>query len=87
MVVYVALKKTNVIDDTVKLPRPKLTQEVLLKGSKEECMALIEELSARPENQSTDIIEVAISCIRFVGQKTYTSETITKNNGSRDTRG
>lgn len=83
---YVALKKTVVTDETVKLPRPKITQEVLLKGSKEECMAVIEELSARPENQSTEIITVDLTCVRFVGQKTHTSENIRKHNGSRDTR-
>ena len=81
---YVALKRTKVIDDTVVLPRPKLTQEVLLKGSKEECLNKIEELSMKPENQSTDLIEVELVALRYTGQKTQTSQSYRKGNGSRN---
>jgi len=86
MVVYCILRKTKVLDDDLKLPRPKLTQDVLLKASKEECLEEIEKLSLKPENQSTDIIEVELTCVKWKGQKTHTSENIRKNNGSRNTR-
>lgn len=84
MVMYVALKRTKVLDDNSKLPRPKLTQEVLLKGSKEDCMSKIEELSKLPQNQSTELIEVELIAVRFVGQQTQTSQSYRKHNGTRD---
>jgi hypothetical protein len=84
MVMYVALKRTKVLDDNAVLPRPKITQEVLLKGSKEECMNKIEELSMLPANQSTDLIEVELITVRYVGQKTQTSQSYRQGNGSRN---
>ena len=81
MVNYVVLRKTKVLDDSLKLPRPKLTQDVLLIASKEACMKLLEEISLKQENQSTDIVEVELSCVRFIGQKTTTSTRA--NNGKR----
>jgi hypothetical protein len=84
MVEYCVLKRTKVIDDDIILPRPKLTQELVVKGSKEQCQEKAEELSALLENQSTDIIEVEIICVRWVGQKTQTSARA--GNGSRNTR-
>lgn len=84
MVMYVALKRTKVLDDTVNLPRPKITQEVLLQASKEECMKKIEELSVLPVNQSTDQIEVELIVLRYTGQKTQTSQSYRQGNGTRD---
>ncbi|CAB4136042.1 hypothetical protein UFOVP917_31 [uncultured Caudovirales phage] len=81
---YVALKRTKVLDDTVNLPRPKITQEVLLQASKEECMKKIEELSVLPVNQSTDQIEVELIVLRYTGQKTQTSQSYRQGNGTRD---
>ena len=81
---YVALRRTKVINDEVKLPRPKITQEVIIKGSKEECMNKIEELSLLPQNQSTDIIEVELVAVKYDGQKTQTSQSYRKGNGSRN---
>jgi len=81
---YVALKRTKVLDDNAMLPRPKITQEVLLQGSKEECLAKIEELSVLPVNQSTDQIEVELIAVRYTGQKTQTSQSYRKGNGTRD---
>jgi hypothetical protein len=81
---YVALKRTKVIDETASLPRPKITQEVLLKGSKEECLNKIEELSMLPVNQSTDQIEVELIAVRYIGQKTQTSQSYRQGNGTRD---
>jgi hypothetical protein len=82
MVEYCVLKRTKVTDDEIILPRPKLTQELVMKGSKEQCLEKVEQLSALPENQSTDIIDVEIICVRWVGQKTQTSARI--GNGSRN---
>ena len=84
MVMYVALKRTKVINDEVKLPRPKLTQEVIITGSKEECMNKIEELSLLPQNQSTDLIEVELIAVKYDGQKSQTSQSYRKGNGSRN---
>lgn len=81
---YVALKRTKVIDESANLPRPKITQEVLLKGSKEECLNKIEELSMLPVNQSTDQIEVELIAVRYTGQKTQTSQSYRQGNGTRD---
>jgi len=84
MVEYCVLKKTKLIDDSVILPRPKLTQELVMRGSKEDCKAKVEELSLKPENQSTDMIEVAIVCVEFTGQKTHNSKEIHRDNGKRN---
>lgn len=78
---HVVLRRTDVIDDTVKLPRPKQTQEVILIGSKEDCMAKLEELSKLKQNQSSEIIQVDLLCLRWAGQKTYNSKEIRKDNG------
>ena len=85
MVTHCLLRRTTVIDDTVVLPRPKITQDLVMTGSKEACMEEIEKLSLKPENQSTDIIEVELTCVKWTGQKTQTSQSYRKNNGSRDT--
>ena len=84
MVEYCVLRKTRVIDDNIALPRPKMTQDVVMKGSKQQCQEKAEELSVLSENQSNDIIEVEITCVRWVGQKTYNSKTIHKDNGKRN---
>jgi hypothetical protein len=78
---HVVLKRTEVIDDTVKLPRPKLTQEIMLIGDKITCMEMLEELSELSINQSTDIIKVDLVCVPYTGQKTVTSTR--KDNGKR----
>lgn len=81
---YVALRKTKVINDQVVLPRPKLTQEVLLIGTEEECLQRIDEISLKPENISDDLIEVELVVVRHTGQKNYDSKSITRNNGKRN---
>lgn len=81
---YVALRKTKVINDQVVLPRPKLTQEVLLVGTEEECLQRIDEISLKPENISDDLIEVELVVVRHTGQKNYDSKSRTRNNGKRN---
>jgi hypothetical protein len=80
----VLLRRTEVVDDSLKLPRPKITQEVLLVGSEAVCKEMLEEIVQRPENQSTDQIEVILYVTKWDGQKTHTSQTYTKNNGKRN---
>lgn len=80
---HVVLKRTEVIDGTVQLPRPKLTQEVMVIGDKITCMEILEELSELSANQSSDIIRVDLLCVPYTGQKTITSATNKKDNGKR----
>lgn len=87
LVMYVALRKTKVINDSVVLPRPKLTQDVLLIGTEEECLQKIDEIVLKPENISDDIVEVELSVTKYAGQISYTSKSITRNNGKRNPRG
>lgn len=85
MVEYVALKRTTLLDEGLKLPRPKLTQEVLLIGSRSDCFDVINKLITLPENQSTDIIDVELVVVKYTGQITYNSKSIHKDNGKRNT--
>jgi len=78
---YAVLRRTEVIDDSVKLPRPKITQDVVLIGDKETCMEFLEDMSRLPINQSTDIIRVDLTCVPYTGQRKYNSKEVTKNNG------
>jgi hypothetical protein len=84
MVKWVALKKTTLLDDSIKLPRPKMTQEVLLIGGREECFEVINQMAEKPENWSTDIIDVDLCVVRYTGQISYNSKSIHKDNGKRD---
>jgi hypothetical protein len=78
---YVVLRRTEVIGDNLKLPRPKITQELALIGDKETCMEFLEDMSRLPINQSTDIIRVDLTCVPYTGQRNYNSKETTKNNG------
>lgn len=78
---HIVLRRTEVIDDTVKLPRPKITQDIVIIGDKQTCMEFLEEISRLPVNQSTDIIQVDITCVPYTGQRAYNSKEVTKNNG------
>jgi hypothetical protein len=81
---YVLLRKTILSDDAPSLPRPKLVQQVLHIGSKEECREKLDEIRLKSENESTEYIEVDLSVIKYSGQKTYNSKEITKDNGKRN---
>ena len=82
---YVLLRKTILCDDAPSLPRPKLVQQVLHIGSKEECREKLDEIRLKPENESTEYIEVDLSIAKYAGQKTYNSKEVTKDNGKRNT--
>lgn len=82
---YVALRKTKLVGKA-KLPRPKITQEVLHIGTEEECLQKIDEIVLKPENISDDLVEVELVVTRYEGQKTHDSKSIRKNNGKRNPR-
>ena len=69
---YVVIRKTTVIGD-IKLPRPKIVQDVVFRGAKEEAEQHLERLALLPQNQSTDIINCEIKIHKYDGQKTGTS--------------
>jgi hypothetical protein len=83
--VYVAIRKTCVADHVRHLPRPKIVQEVLHRGTLAECQQLIEELALLKRNQSTDEIEVLLTVQEDRNQKSYNSKEIRKDNGKRNT--
>lgn len=66
------------------LPRPKIVQEVVMTGSKSGCEAIAEDLRNDPKNQSSDIIAVEITVVKYSGQKTGTSRR--PENGNRNAR-
>lgn len=61
------------IDEEAVLPRPKLTQQVIVIGPHDVCMRAIEELAVLPQNQSTEQIEVELKVVKYHDQKTVTS--------------
>lgn len=81
----VLLRKSTVIGN-VKLPRPKIVQTVIMRGSTADCRAKMEEIRHLPENQSTDVIEVVIEVMHDRKQKSYNSHEIRKHNGKRNPR-
>jgi hypothetical protein len=80
----VVLRRTEVTDESLRLPRPKITQDVLYVGSDEECRAVLDSASLLPQNQSVDGIEVRLYITKWQGQKSHNSKTYTKNNGKRN---
>lgn len=82
--VKVLLRRTEVTDDSLRLPRPKITQDVLLVGSESCCREMLESIALLPENQSIDGIEVTLYITKWQQQQTHTSQTFTKNNGQRN---
>lgn len=81
---WTLLRRSIVRDHVRHLPRPKIVQDVLLVGDKEECHQKLDEIFLNPENQSTDQIEVTLYVTKFTGQKSHTSQTYTKDNGKRN---
>jgi hypothetical protein len=73
---YVAMKRTTTRDGIKNLPRPKLVQEVLLVGSKQECQDLIDRLVTQPENQSSREVCVELLISVFYNQKSFNSRDI-----------
>ena len=80
---FVAIRRTTVADHVRHLPRPKIVQEVLHRGTRAECQQLIDELAPLERNQSTDDIEVLLTVQEDRKQKSYNSKEIRKDNGKR----
>lgn len=80
---YVALRRTRVRDGYEHLPRPKLTQDVLLVAEKAACQAVIDDLAILPHNQSTEEIEVDLLVTVYDGHKSHNSKEIRRDNGKR----
>lgn len=77
----VLLRRTKVADHVTNLPRPKLTQEVIVVGTSEECHNKLDQIWFDKRNQSTEEIEVTLDVVRYTGQKNTTSAR--KGNGKR----
>ena len=82
---YVAIRRTIAADHMRHLPRPKIVQEVLHRGTRVECQRLIDELAVLPQHQSTEDIEVVLTVQEDRKQKSYNSKEIRKDNGKRNT--
>lgn len=67
------IRRTIVVNEHARLPRPKITQQVLHVGTKYECELMAEELRKLPENQPTEDIQVEITTPQYAKQKTGTS--------------
>ena len=80
---YVALRRSVTRDGYEHLPRPKIVQEVLLIGSKENCQSLIDELATQPMHMSTEEVFVDFLVTKYDGHKSHNSREIRKDNGKR----
>ena len=80
---FVALRRSITREGHEHLPRPKIVQEVLLIGSKENCQSLIDELVTQPMHFSTEEVFVDFLVTKYDGHKSHNSKEIRKNNGKR----
>lgn len=80
---HVALRRSITNDGYEHLPRPKIVQEVLLIGSKENCQSLIDELATQPMHMSTEEVFVDFLVTKYDGHKSHNSREIRKDNGKR----
>lgn len=80
---FVALRRSIVREGHEHLPRPKIVQEVLHIGTKQECQDLIDELAAQPMHFSTEEVFVDFLVAKYKGHKSHNSKEIRKHNGSR----
>lgn len=76
---WVLLRKSTVEDHVRNLPRPRIVQTVLRRGTRKECSELLEQIVHLPEHQSSDQIRVVLEIIIDRKQKDYTSREIHKN--------
>jgi hypothetical protein len=83
MSLHCVIRRSIVVGD-VKLPRPKIVQEVIMTGSKSGCEAMAEDLRDDPKNKSDDTIAVEIVVSKYMGQKNGTSAR--PQNGNRGVR-
>ena len=79
---FVLLRKTRVADHVKSLPRPRLTQDVIMVGGREELQDKLDMIWDRPENRSSEDIEVELVITKYKGQKNGTS--LRPRNGRRD---
>ena len=70
---YCVIRRSTVINDELKLPRPKIVNKVLLIGVQEECEQRLDEEFLKPENRSTDDIKVDFLVQPYNRQKDNTS--------------
>ena len=70
---YCVIRRSTVINDELKLPRPKIVNKVLLIGGQEECEQRLDQEFLKPENRSTDDIKVDFLVQPYKGQKDNTS--------------
>lgn len=80
---FVALRRSITREGHEHLPRPKIVQEVLLIGSKQNCQDLIDHLATEPMHFSTEEVFVDFLVTKYDGQKSHNSKEIRKNNGKR----
>ena len=80
---FVALRRSITREGHEHLPRPKIVQEVLLIGSKENCQDLIDHLATQPMHFSTEEVFVDFIVTKYDGHKSHNSKEIRKNNGKR----
>lgn len=80
---FVALRRSITREGHEHLPRPKIVQEVLLIGSKQNCQDLIDHLATQPMHFSTEEVFVDFLVTKYDGHKSHNSKEIRKNNGKR----
>ena len=81
---WTVIRLSTVREGVRYLPRPKIVQDVLLIGTKEECFSYLDEIFLKPENQSSDQIEVSLRACEYKGQRSHNSQEIRKDNGKRN---
>ena len=67
------IRRSTVINDALKLPRPKIVNKVLFVGPHDECVQKLDEEFLKPENRSTDDIKVDVMVQVYRDQKDNTS--------------
>ena len=80
---FVALRRSITREGHEHLPRPKIVQEVLLIGSKENCQSLIDELATQPMHFSTEEVFVDFLVTKYNDHKSHNSKELRKDNGKR----
>lgn len=80
---FVALRRSITREGHEHLPRPKIVQEVLLIGSKQNCQDLIDHLATQPMHFSTEEVFVDFLVTKYDGHRSHNSKEIRKNNGKR----
>jgi len=73
MRLHCVIRRSTVLNDSLKLPRPKIVNKVVLIGSEEECEQKLDEEFLKPENRSTEDIQVDLMMQIYKNQKDNTS--------------